>query len=154
MIQMINRAVITGRLTKKPDLKYTQSGIAVTQFTVAVNRAFKDSNGERQADFINCVMWRKAAENFTKYVDKGSLVGLDGRIQTRTYENKEGTTVYVTELVADQFTFLESKKDSTSGQSGSNWGNSSNNYQNGGKGQNDPFRASTQNEVKDDDLPF
>ncbi|KRK64341.1 single-stranded dna-binding protein [Companilactobacillus tucceti DSM 20183] len=146
--------MITGRLTKRPDLKYTQSGIAVTQFTVAVNRAFKDSNGERQADFINCVMWRKAAENFTRYVDKGSLVGIDGRIQTRTYKNKEGTTVYVTEVVADQFTFLESKKDSTSGQSGSNWGNSANNSQNGAQGQNDPFQASAQSEVKDDDLPF
>lgn len=109
---MINRAVITGRLTKKPDLKYTQSGIAVTQFTVAVNRAFKDSNGERQADFINCVMWRKAAENFIKYVDKGSLVGLDGRIQTRNYENQQGQRVYVTEIVVDNFSLLESRSES------------------------------------------
>lgn len=109
MIQMINRAVITGRLTKDPDLRYTANGNAVASFTVAVNRTYTNADGEREADFINCVMWRKAAENFANFTHKGSLVGIDGRIQTRNYENDQGNRVFVTEVLAENFSLLEPK---------------------------------------------
>lgn len=106
---MINRAVITGRLTKDPDLRYTANGHAVASFTVAVNRTYTNADGEREADFINCVMWRKAAENFCNFTHKGSLVGIDGRIQTRNYENDQGNRVFVTEVLAENFSLLEPK---------------------------------------------
>ena len=104
---MINRTVLTGRLTKDVDLKYTQSGQAVASFTLAVDRQFTNAQGEREADFIQCVIWRKAAENFQKYTHKGALVGIDGRIQTRSYDNQQGNRVYVTEVVVDNFSLLE-----------------------------------------------
>lgn len=106
---MINRTVLVGRLTKDVELKYTQSGQAVASFTLAVNRQFTNAQGEREADFIQCVIWRKAAENFSKFVHKGSLVGVDGRIQTRSYDNQQGQRVYVTEVVVDNFALLDSK---------------------------------------------
>lgn len=106
---MINRVVLVGRLTRDPELRYTANGIAVTTFTLAVNRTFTNQQGEREADFINCVVWRKAAENVANYLKKGSLAGVDGRIQTRSYENNEGRRVYVTEVVADSVQFLEPK---------------------------------------------
>lgn len=106
---MINRTVLVGRLTKDVELKYTQSGQAVASFTLAVNRQFTNAQGEREADFIQCVIWRKAAENFSKFTHKGSLVGIDGRIQTRSYDNQQGQRVYVTEVVVDNFSLLESK---------------------------------------------
>lgn len=104
---MINRVVLVGRLTKDPELKYTQSGIAVTRFTLAVNRAFQNQQGEREADFINCVAWRKQAENIANYLRKGSLAGVDGRIQTGSFEGQDGKRVYTTEVVADSTQFLE-----------------------------------------------
>ena len=107
---MINRVVLVGRLTRDPELRYTTNGAAVANFTVAVNRTFTNSQGEREADFINCVIWKKAAENFTNFTHKGSLVGLDGRIQTRNYENQQGQRVYVTEVVVENFSLLESKR--------------------------------------------
>lgn len=107
---MINHATLVGRLTKEVDLKHTNNGTAVASFTVAVDRNFKNAQGERDTDFISCVMWRKAAESFAKYTHKGSLVGVEGQIQTRTYDNKQGQKVYVTELVVDQFSFLDPKK--------------------------------------------
>lgn len=106
---MINRVVLVGRLTRDPDLRVTQSNISISNFNIAVNRPFTDQNGERGADFINCIAFRKIAENVNKYLRKGSLVGVDGRIQTRNYENKEGQRVYVTEVVADSVQFLEPK---------------------------------------------
>ncbi|MDO4680949.1 MAG: single-stranded DNA-binding protein [Aerococcus sp.] len=106
---MINNVVLVGRLTREVDLRYTQSGVAVANFTVAVDRNFRDANGERQTDFINCVIWRKAAENFAKFTRKGSLVGVEGSIQTRNYENQQGQRVYVTEVLVNNFSFLESK---------------------------------------------
>ncbi|MGR3742136.1 single-stranded DNA-binding protein [Companilactobacillus sp. DQM5] len=106
---MINRVVLVGRLTKDPDLRYTQSGSAVASFTLAVNRQFTNQQGEREADFINCVIWRKAAENFVNFTKKGSLVGIDGRLQSRSYENQQGQRVYVTEVVVDNFSLLEPK---------------------------------------------
>lgn len=106
---MINRVVLVGRLTKNPELRYTPNGVAVTSFTIAVNRPFSNQQGEREADFIPVVVWRRQAENAANYLAKGSLAGVDGRIQTRNYENNEGRRVYVTEVVADSVQFLEPK---------------------------------------------
>lgn len=108
---MINRVVLVGRLTRDPDLRTTGSGISVVSFTLAVDRQWTNSQGERDTDFINCVIWRKAAENFANFTSKGSLVGIDGRLQTRSYENKDGQRVYVTEVVVDNFSFLESRRE-------------------------------------------
>ena len=106
---MINRVVLVGRLTKDPSLSYTQSGIAVCRFTLACNRPFKSEGGEQQADFINCVAWRKQAENVANYLRKGSLAGVDGRIQTGSFEGQDGKRVFTTEVVADSTQFLEPK---------------------------------------------
>ncbi|RXW87789.1 single-stranded DNA-binding protein, partial [Enterococcus faecium] len=106
---MINNVTLVGRLTKDPDLRYTASGTAVATFTLAVNRNFTNQNGNREADFINCVIWRKPAETMATLAKKGSLIGVVGRIQTRTYDNQQGQRVYVTEVVADNFQLLESK---------------------------------------------
>lgn len=105
----MNKTFLVGRLTKDPELKYLSNNIAVANFTIAINRTFTNQTGEREADFINIVVWRKQAENVKKYLSKGSLVGIDGRIQTRNYENPEGKKVYITEVVADNVQFLESK---------------------------------------------
>ena len=109
---MINRVVITGRLTRDAELRYTQSGVAVASFTVAVDRQFRTQAEEREADFINCVIWRKSAENFVNFTHKGSMVGIDGRLQTRNYENQQGQRVYVTEVVVDSFALMESRSQS------------------------------------------
>ncbi|CAK1227498.1 Single-stranded DNA-binding protein (Ssb) [Fructobacillus tropaeoli] len=106
---MINRVVLIGRMTKDVELRYTQSGTAVGSFTLAVNRPFKNSDGEREADFINAVIWRKPAENFANFTGKGAQVAIEGRLQTRNYENNQGQRVYVTEVVVDNFSLLESK---------------------------------------------
>lgn|SRR5699024_5593246 len=105
----MNRFVGVGRLTKDVSLNYTQNGKAVANYTVAINRPFKNQNGENEADFINGVVWGKGAENLANYMKKGSQIGIDGRLQTRTYENNNGQTVFVTEVVADSVQFLESK---------------------------------------------
>ncbi len=106
---MINRVVLTGRLTRNPELRRTQQGDAVTSFTLAVNRNFTSKDGQQQADFINCVVWRKPAENVERYCSKGSLVGVEGRIQTRSYDNTQGQKVYVVEVICDSVQFLETK---------------------------------------------
>lgn len=107
---MLNRVVLVGRLTRDPDLRYTSNGgVAVATFSLAVNRKFTNKDGGQEADFPNIVTWRNLAENCAKYLKKGSLAALEGRIQTRTYENQEGRTVYVTEVVADEVKFLDSK---------------------------------------------
>ena len=115
---MINRAVLTGRLTRDPELRYTTSGTAVVSFTLAVDRQFRNQNGDRDADFVNCVIWRKSAENFSNFTHKGSLVGVEGRIQTRTYENQQGNRVYVTEVVVDNFALLEPRQNGGMNQGG------------------------------------
>lgn len=114
---MLNSVVLVGRLTKDPELRYTPSNQAVTTFSLAVNRPFKNQNGEREADFINCVIWRQQAENLANWAKKGALIGITGRIQTRSYENQQGQRVYVTKVVADGFQLLESRKDREGGQS-------------------------------------
>ena len=108
---MINSSTIVGRLTRDPDLRYSQAGKAVCNFTLATNRPFKNAQGENEADFIKCVTYGKQAENLANYMRKGSLVGVEGRIQTRSYTNKDGNKVYTTEVVANQVSFLDNKKD-------------------------------------------
>ena len=105
----MNKVVLIGRLTRDPELRYTSSNIPSATFSLAVNRPFQSQNGTREADFINIVMWRKQAETAKKYLTKGSLIAVDGRIQTRNYDGADGKKVYVTEVVADNFEFLESK---------------------------------------------
>ena len=162
---MINRVVLTGRLTRDPELKSTSSGISVAVFTLAVNRQYTDASGNRGADFISCVIWRKAAENFCNFTSKGSLVGIDGRIQTRSYDNKDGQRVYVTKVVVDSFSLLESKKDRENNNTG-NYSNQGTSYNNQSIGNNntagfgntkpqDPFNGAGDTvDITDDDLPF
>lgn len=143
---MINNVTLVGRMTKDCDLRYTPNGKAVGNFTLAVNRPFKNQNGEQEADFILCHVWGKSAENLANYMSKGSQVGVTGRIQTRNYENNEGRRIYVTEVVADQVAFLESKKQ----QNNQSVNQSQNNQQ-----QSDPFANSGQPiDIQDEDLPF
>ncbi|WP_213818614.1 single-stranded DNA-binding protein [Garciella nitratireducens] len=106
---MLNKVCLVGRLTKDPELRYLANGTPVANFTLAVNRTFKNRNGEREADFINIVVWRKQAENCANYIGKGSLVSIVGRIQTRSYDGADGQRRYVTEVVAEEVQFLDSK---------------------------------------------
>ncbi|MEK4713443.1 single-stranded DNA-binding protein [Sporosarcina sp. FSL K6-5500] len=153
---MINRVVLVGRLTKDPELKYTQTGIAVTRFTLAVNRAFQSASGEREADFVSCVAWRKQAENVANFLKKGSLVGVDGRIQTGSFEGQDGKRVYTTEVVADSTQFLEPRKATGGNSSGiDNGASHQGTQQNYSRTDNDPFSTGGGPiEVADDDLPF
>lgn len=131
---MINRAVLTGRITRDPELRYTQNGTAVVQFTLAVDRQFRNQDGEREADFINCVIWRKSAENFANFTHKGSKIGVDGRIQTRSYENQQGNRVYVTEVIVDSFALLDSRQDNQQGYAPQRQNNQSQDNFNGNQG--------------------
>lgn len=112
---MINNVTLIGRLTRDAELRYTPNNIATAQFNIACNRNFKNANDQYDADFINCVMWREQAERFCNWTRKGMLVGIVGRIQTRSYENQQGQRVYVTEVVAESFQVLE-KRDNTANQ--------------------------------------
>ena len=105
----MNKAILIGRLTRDPELRSTPAGRNVCQFSIAVNRTFTNANGDREADFINCVVWDKQAENLVKYQKKGNQIAVDGRIQTRNYEDKDGKRVYVTEILANNISFLDSK---------------------------------------------
>lgn len=121
----MNRVCLVGRLTAKPELRYTNSNLPVTRFSVAVNRTFSNANGQREADFINIVVWRKQAENVCNFLDKGSLVSIEGRIQTGSYDDQNGQKRYTFEVVADSVQFLESK-----GQSQARTNNANNNSYN------------------------
>lgn len=155
---MINNVVLVGRMTRDADLKYTPSNVAVATFTLAVNRNFKNSSGEREADFINCVIWRQPAENLANWAKKGALIGVTGRIQTRNYDNQQGQRVYVTEVIAEQFQVLESRNQQEQSNSFQNGNNSnSGNFQNGNNrpgSNNSPFGSSSPMDISDDDLPF
>jgi len=162
---MMNRAVLVGRLTKDPELRYTPSGVAVATFTLAVNRTFTNQQGDREADFINIVVWRKPAENVANFLKKGSLAGVDGRIQTRNYEGQDGRRVYITEVIAESVQFLEPKKDggyqSPTDPPPIHENYQSNNQSNSqttrgnARNDNDPFANSGQPiDISDDDLPF
>ena len=111
---MINSVTLVGRLTKDPDLRETGSGNKVANFTLALQRKFKNQDGEYEADFINCQVWRQQAENLEKYVRKGDLVGVNGRIQTRTYDDQDGNRKYITEIVCDSVTYLETNREKES----------------------------------------
>ncbi|QGZ27851.1 single-stranded DNA-binding protein [Streptococcus ruminicola] len=168
---MINNVVLVGRMTRDAELRYTPSNQAVATFTLAVNRNFKNQNGEREADFINCVIWRQQAENLANWAKKGTLVGVTGRIQTRNYENQQGQRVYVTEVVADNFQILESRA-TREGQSGGSYNGGFNNNSSFGGASNggfssqssqqtpnfgrdeSPFGNSNPMDISDDDLPF
>ncbi|WP_404399512.1 single-stranded DNA-binding protein [Lactococcus lactis] len=138
---MINNVVLVGRLTKDVELRYTPQNQATATFSLAVSRSFKNANGERETDFINCVIWRQQAENMANFTHKGSLIGITGRIQTRNYENQQGQRVYVTEVVADSFQLLESRsrgqqqqqQGQYQGQQQGNYNQNQNNYQNQGQ---------------------
>lgn len=160
---MLNRVVLVGRLTKDPEYRVTQSGIAVASFTLAVNRTFTNANGERQADFINCIVFRKQADNVNTYLHKGSLAGVDGRLQSRSYENQEGRRVFVTEVVCESVQFLEPKNSRNGGDHYDDYpqAQKTNDYaEREKKAQetmpgNNPFaNADGPIDISDDDLPF
>ncbi len=148
----MNKVILIGRLTRDPEMRSTASGLNSTTFTIAVNRTFTNQNGEREADFINCVAWRKQAENIAKYCQKGAQVAVDGRIQTRSYDHQDGTKRYVTEVIADNVTFLSAK--------GATSNNFSNDYQTGNNIETtnvskDAFEDfGSEVALSDDDLPF
>lgn len=145
---MINNVVLVGRMTKDADLRYTAQGQAVATLTLAVNRNFKNQNGEREADFINIVIWRQQAENLANWTKKGALIGITGRIQTRNYENQQGQRVYVTEVVADNFQILEGR------QNQNEQGRSGNNAVPDFARNESSFGNSNPMDISDDDLPF
>lgn len=163
---MINKAVLVGRLVRDPEYRTTPSGVQVATFTLAVNRTFTNQQGEREADYINCVVFRKTAENVNQYLSKGKLAGVDGRLQSRSYDNKEGQKVYVTEVVCDNVQFLEPKdsqngsnsyQNGTSYQKGNNYTHNNQNVQQGQNKvkydqQNNPFNNGS--DFDDTDLPF
>lgn len=155
---MINRVILVGRLTKDPEFRTTPNGVDIANFTLAVNRNFTNAKGERDCDFINVVVFRKQAENVNNYLSKGRLAGVDGRIQSRSYENNEGKRVFVTEVVADNVQFLEPKGNNNQQNNQQN-----NGYQQTGQAQqnkqtpmgDNPFaNANGPIDVSDDDLPF
>lgn len=153
----MNRAILVGRLTRDPELRHTNNDIPVCQFTVAVNRPYQGRSGERQADFINCVAWRNQAENLARYMRKGSLIGVEGSIQTRSYDDANGMRRYVTEVVCDSIHFLESKN----ARQDYNPFPDFNQYETPSYNQRpqeehkDPFEnLSSQFDVSNDDLPF
>ncbi|HDE6949884.1 TPA: single-stranded DNA-binding protein [Staphylococcus aureus] len=152
---MLNRVVLVGRLTKDPEFRTTPNGVSVATFTLAVNRTFTKAQGEREADFINCVTFRKQAENVNNYLSKGSLAGVDGRLQSRSYENKDGQRVFVTEVVADSVQFLETKNNNQQQNNNYQQQNSSYNAPQNRQQSNNPFaNANGPIEITDDDLPF
>ena len=106
----MNKVIMTGRTTANLELKSTPSGTSVVEFSIAVNRTFKNANGERESDFFNCVAYNKTAELISKYVNKGDQLGIEGRLQTRNYTNKEGRKVYITEIIVENVEFLQTKR--------------------------------------------
>lgn len=140
----MNSVQLVGRLTREVDLKFTSSGIAVGTFTLAVNRNFTNQQGEREADFISCVIWRKSAENFANFTRKGSQVGVEGRLQTRNYENQQGQKVYVTEVVVDQFHLLESRSVTEQRPAESGSGSNTNSNYDGGQSYNNNNNSQNQ----------
>ena len=166
---MMNKVILIGRLTRDPELRRSTTGMAVCNFSVAVNRGFAGPNNEPQTDFINCVCFDKQAENLSRYMTKGRLISVDGRIQTRNYDNQEGKRVYVTEVVATNIQYLESKS-ATQGTTNNYSNNSYNNAPSNNdvspfdfeqtsaptvEVDNDPFASFGESvEISDNDLPF
>lgn len=165
----MNVVSLVGRLTKDIELRYTTSGTAVGTFTLAVNRQFTNASGEREADFINCVIWRKSAESLANFTSKGSQIGVTGRMQTRNYENQQGQRVFITEVIVDNFTLLEKRSENEQqngavSQQSNGFNNQSESKQrNGAVSQQSnefnnqyqgPFGNGKEVDVSDDDLPF
>ncbi len=154
----MNKVFLIGRLTRDPELRYTSGNVPVATFSIAVNRTFANANGEREADFFNIVVWRKQAENVSQFVKKGSQVAIDGRLQSRSYDDANGQKRYVTEVVADNVQFLDSKKDSES-MASSNAGPTPYDFPEESAPTNDvkadPFADFGNSiEINDDELPF
>ena len=160
----MNKVILIGRLARDPEMRTPMSGMNVTRFTIAVTRTYQDQNGERGADFINCVAWRKQAENIAKYCTKGTQVAVDGRIQTGSYDAQDGSKRYTTDIICDNVTFLGSKNDNNSY---NNSFNNNNNYNEQSFNANqsndmptsdiseDPFKDFGEEvALSDDDLPF
>ena len=160
----MNKAILIGRLTRDPELRTTPTGRNVCQFSVAVNRTYTNASGEREADFINCVVWDKQAENLARYQKKGNQIAVEGRIQTRNYDDKDGKRVYVTEILASNISFLDAKGTNAGGNSFSNLPEPPMNEENSSMNNSpvetvsvdtDPFEAFGDSvEVSDNDLPF
>lgn len=149
----MNKVILIGRLTKDPELRKTPTDVSVVQFTIAVNRAFQQ-NGERQADFINCIAWRAQAENLARYIKKGGQIAVEGSIQTRSFDDANGVRKYVTEVVCSQITFLESKK-SDSGYNDLSQLEVPPLRENNSFSQESPFGDIKSNfDISSDDLPF
>ena len=155
---MINSVNLVGRLTRDVELRVSQSNVTVATFTLAVNRSFKSANGEREADFINCVAFKKTAEILNQYAGKGSQIGVTGSIQTRNYENKDGQRVYVTEVIANNIALLDSK-----GSNNASDGQQSQGRPNANQAQQTRSQAPDENpfanskgpvDISDSDLPF
>lgn len=157
----INNVVLVGRMTRDAELRYTPSNVAVATLTLAVNRPFKNQNGEHEADFINVVIWRQQAENLANWAKKGAQIGIIGRIQTRSYDNQQGQRVYVTEVVAESFQLLESRSvREGQGKGQGQGGYSAPNNQAPAQPtpdfsrQENPFGQTNPMDISDDDLPF
>ena len=145
---MINRVVLVGRLTRDPEMRYTQSGIAVARFTLACDRPFTGQDGKKETDFIDCTVWRKQAENVAQYLKKGNMAGVDGRLQISSYEGQDGTKRQRAEVVADSVRFLEPKgQGQSSAPSQPKTAKDSDAF-------SDPFGHGGKIDIQDDDLPF
>ena len=154
----INNVVLVGRMTRDAELRYTPSNVAVATLTLAVNRPFKNQNGEHEADFINVVIWRQQAENLANWAKKGAQIGITGRIQTRSYDNQQGQRVYVTEVVAETFQLLESRSVREGQGQGGGYSAPSNqaptqSTPDFSRNEN-PFGQTNPMDISDDDLPF
>ena len=134
----MNKVFLVGRITRDPELKYTASNVAVASFSVAINRNYQNAQGEYDADFINCVAWRRQAENLARFVRKGQQIGIDGRLQTRNYQTPTGETRYITEVVCDNIQFLETRSTNEPTEIA----------------EEDPFLESAMDIASEDDLPF
>lgn len=156
----MNKVILIGRLARDPEMRTTMSGMNVTRFTIAVTRTYQDQNGERGADFINCVAWRKQAENIAKYCTKGTQVAVDGRIQTGSYDAQDGSKRYTTDIICDNVTFLGSKNDNNNSYSNNNYNDQNYNNNQGiemptSDISEDPFKDFGEEvALSDDDLPF
>jgi len=145
----MNKAILIGRIVKDPELRATPNNRSVCQFTIAVNRTYTNDEGKREADFINCVVWDKQAENLAKYQKKGNQIAVEGRIQTRNYDDNSGKKVYVTEVLVNNISFLDTKKDD------SNFNNLEEPPVVEKEEEIDPYQAFGDSiEVNSDDLPF
>lgn len=166
----MNKVILIGRLSRDPEMRTTGSGISVTRFTVAVSRPYNPQNGQPATDFLNCVAWRRQAENIAKYCSKGSQVAVEGRIQTGSYDGTDGQRHYTTDIVADNVTFLGSRRDSDSSNAGMGYTDnsySSSSYTQPMPSYNEPQEMETTDvsedpfkdfgdeiALSDDDLPF